>query len=552
MPSRPLIAADNFQTVQQWLNVNLIHSHSILTTCDNVRQVLEKKGIYFWFMAAGGYNAVNKSGIIKAISPCYRREIEKESYDLVYLGTAGTGKKGHSNLRERLKWHICTQHTPNAICSGALSTLRAGIGSLLSDDLILPRTEEAVNEVFEKYFKVCWIEYGDDENGLIDSDERTLIKILRPLLNIKNNPNASRAVPANPTQEYCTKRSIVYQQTRNRIGCVKENPEKQKQEKKPTNSPLFSHQILSENDCIEGCIEFTVNKDQSIATVIRGIPGLPEGPCIVICKDSNDPAQIIYAKKNDDGWRRTGTGKQNIYTYFANVDTNLRNQYRWVVIQNEMIEKKIDEITVKVCPDEIVPNRKDMHIFYPSKLGCKSLIILNCASTKINGGGNNLVNDYFDISPMPVIANFRTIRAGIIGKPIFGGTITNPNLLMPAYERYSGNIFKNINWTNVIMRHHEDKLEVIILSALFGVIEFLRTIPKYNVQIGQTIGLWRPSISGAVSQYIKDKGISNVFSCLSNNYAGLLPTIVHPPRPVGNGYQIYVAQWVNKIVDSLG
>ena len=65
--------------------------------------------------------------------------------------------------------------------SGTLSTLRQGIGSLLSDDLIIPDTETKVNNFLRNHLKVYWIEYPNNMQ-LIDNDEDILIKGLKPLL----------------------------------------------------------------------------------------------------------------------------------------------------------------------------------------------------------------------------------------------------------------------------------------------------------------------------------------------------------------------------------
>jgi hypothetical protein len=148
----------------------------------------------------------------------YSIEINNETYDLVYLGTAGTGKKGESNLRERLQWHIEQQHRESAINQkqSALSTLRTGIGALLADDLIIPNTGQSINSFFQKYMFVYWISYSRDKKE-IDSDEKITIKILKPILNLKNNPSARINAPINVTQLYKSRRKLVEQNTKLRL-----------------------------------------------------------------------------------------------------------------------------------------------------------------------------------------------------------------------------------------------------------------------------------------------------------------------------------------------
>jgi hypothetical protein len=105
--------------------------------------------------------------------------------------------------------------------------LRASIGSILSSDLILPNTEEMVNAFMKKYMKVFWIEYPKDKSH-IDNDEKILIKVIRPLLNLKNNPNARANAIANSTQVYKIRRSEVYKNTRLRLGCKGETDKSKK------------------------------------------------------------------------------------------------------------------------------------------------------------------------------------------------------------------------------------------------------------------------------------------------------------------------------------
>jgi hypothetical protein len=95
----------------------------------------KSKGIYFWFMKTEGYNLMSKYIKIKPIDPRYSKEIDGMKYDLVYLGTTGTGKQGNSTLNKRLDWHINQKHRESTINQkqSALSTLRTGLGSLLSD-----------------------------------------------------------------------------------------------------------------------------------------------------------------------------------------------------------------------------------------------------------------------------------------------------------------------------------------------------------------------------------------------------------------------------------
>jgi hypothetical protein len=137
--------------------------------------------------------------------------------------------------------------------------------------------------------------------------------------------------------------------TRNRIICNREDNVTMQNNRTPTeNAVNYEDQVIAIQDQY---IIFSVFADQSIAQVIRGIEGLPEGECRVICRDASNSMRIIYESQKNDGWRRTGAiGKQNIYTYFAVIDTNKNNTPRWQIIQNEMEDLGINEIEVTVEP----------------------------------------------------------------------------------------------------------------------------------------------------------------------------------------------------------
>ena len=355
---RALTTGDDFENIKSWLETYLVSEKSFIPCKEELLYLKSKedsksKGIYFWFMQTDGYKAISDFDEIKPVKKTYSIDIDAVKYDLVYLGTAGTGKSGNSNLAERFEWHIIKPyHTSSNICHGTLSTLRAGLGALLSDDLIIPDTENLVNTFMKDYMKVFWIKYSDDKS-LIDNDEKVLINGIKPLLNLKNNPNARANAQANSTKDYKIRRAEVYNNTRLGLECKGESEQSKKTNKTPSkDSPSFEHQVyLNEN----GCIEFFVLKNQSILDVVRGIEGLPKESCFFQIFNSETLLLVSEFK----GWNTTGTKvhvnpkAQNIYTYFsASGKIESKETARWIHIQNRMNEKndEIVEITIKVCP----------------------------------------------------------------------------------------------------------------------------------------------------------------------------------------------------------
>lgn len=210
-----LIPEMNFDELKKWLDENL--TKSFRPHIDEIPNS-KSKGIYFWFIKHEGYNELSKYVEIKPIDPCYTKEINGVKYDLVYLGTTGTGKQGNSTLNKRLDWHINQKHRESTINQkqSALSTLRTGLGALLSEDLIESNTEALVNQLIEDYFVIYLLEYPDNK-GLIDREEDILIKGLKPLLNIKGNPNRLKIAPENSTKLYKKRRNEVEKKTKKRL-----------------------------------------------------------------------------------------------------------------------------------------------------------------------------------------------------------------------------------------------------------------------------------------------------------------------------------------------
>jgi hypothetical protein len=162
-----LLNNTSFSELSNILDIQLINSFK--PHVDAIPDV-QSKGIYFWFMKQSAYKVLSQFVPVTSIEPRYTKTINGEKYDLVYLGTAGTGKKGNSNLKNRFDWHILQEHHNSQICNGILSTLRAGLGALLAEDLILPNTEELVNSFMKNSMILFWVEYpNNNELMILDS-----------------------------------------------------------------------------------------------------------------------------------------------------------------------------------------------------------------------------------------------------------------------------------------------------------------------------------------------------------------------------------------------
>lgn len=569
---------NNIESINNWLESKLNKNNSIKGKLIELEKVPAKKGIYFWFMKSDLYEELSKHVEIYPIDTNYSRNINGVNYDLIYLGTAGTSKSGKSNLRERLNWHLNPEHVESNICSGYLSTFRAGLASVLSNDLQIDNTAELVSE-FQESLIIYWLPYNDNEIEIIDSDEKILIQTIRPLFNIKNNPNAKSNSAANSTKIYKKRRAIVYESTRNRLNCFKlsniSSPIITKGKQLVDNPPSYEHQILEKNNCIT----FNLLQSQSVHDVVNGISDLPKGKCTFLIHDAENPDSLIYVSRNNHGWRITGNKLgQNIYSYFANIDTKIDNRKRWEIIQSEMIEKNIEEAVVTVCEyvdstsnnpklkksDNVPPDITDnaaIEVIISDRLEAinfgelknkKKLLIIGCSDHKNSGGIPQLQNDVFTKINLPTLLSDRLVRLNQyqnmlhskfeyfnnkkrgtlnVDYSYFNECVNNHKAYLPAYERYRGGRFYSNSLINKYLnKNKKSDLHILIISGLYGVIEFRDSIIDYHLKINAK-SIWSKKsnhvLRNAIERYIQLNNIENeaVFYSLSNDYIKALKPI---------------------------
>ena len=513
--STPLSINPSFEQAKEWILRNI--EDCIVAEPANLSKVPKKKGFYFWFMKPEGYKELSKFVEIDGIEP----RVEKDGRHLVYIGTAGSGKEGNSHLFERLKWHITQAHSKSAICSGVISNFRAGLGALLSEDLILPNTEPELNAFLKNYFVVCWVTLEDEST--IDLYEGRLIKIIRPVFNIKLNPNATVANHA--TRLYNTRRALILKSTQERLGCLK------KQNDNLDDVKVFQGKPIGPRVLLDGAY-FDLTIEDKIPKIY----------------DANGDE---YTKNKKEFFRKINRDYTlNVLLNNENRNEKNTNQLGSDVINSLSKNKTSTASHSKAQSLQSKPKlaKKSTKEFkeLESVVG-KTLIILNCVAKKKSGGNTNSSMDYFDNSDHA----FKAIRDSMID------SVSNPHLniikdqkeLLPAYKRYKG-FYTRINWANITSKFENKCLCVVIVSALFGLVEYKRTIPNYDLEISQTKG-WGNTINEAIDKYIKDNDIDivNVHSFLSEPYGNYVDVPHYKCKSGSNQY--YIADWVNAIVNVL-
>jgi hypothetical protein len=338
----------DFKELEKILDENLL-TNPFVPHLDAIPNV-NSKGIYFWFMHPNGYNALNKNETINPIYPNYTRVIEGVNYDLVYIGTTGTGKKGKNNLLKRLDWHINQVHRESTIRQkqSALSTLRTGLGSLLADDLIIPNTENEINNFMKTYMKVFFIVYPDNKT-LIDNDEKILIKKIKPLLNLKHNPNHLKGAKDNPTKVYRARRNTIEIATKKRLGFQKTKEKKVPSQHKLKLIKKKKNIQITNMEKKDKCFELIFTNAEEIKQYFEKIK-FKEGKWTFQIFETKKPGNIITpysgckTKSPSEYLGRNDTNKKR------RIEGQKRDPYRWEIIEKEMGDLNIDKVTVKACP----------------------------------------------------------------------------------------------------------------------------------------------------------------------------------------------------------
>lgn len=175
------------------------------------------------------------------------------------------------------------------------------------------------------------------------------------------------------------------------------------------------------------------------------------------------------------------------------------------------------------------------------------LLIIGCAGTKMPGGGKNNKNYFSDHESIiedrnKVLEQYRKLldnptpqdyfnksRRGIgaVDNTYFMNQINN-KLFLPAVDRYSRVFYSNELKALYKQKNKESKLHILIVSGLYGILEFRDSIIDYQLEINK-FNIWKhqdnKSINEAVVRYMADNNIENdlVFYSLSpTNYKSAL------------------------------
>jgi hypothetical protein len=534
---------------------------------------VQSKGIYFWFMKQSAYDVLSQFVPVTPIEPRYTKIIDNQTYDLVYLGTAGVRNNSNGinngNIFKRLKWHLDENKSISSLCSGSMSTFRRTLGALINNDLISDNVQVKIDNFIKQHFIIFYIEYQGafiDIKDVVDNDESILINLFKPIFNLAKNPNAE--IPTNSTYRIQQRRQVVENNSKKRWCNQKPNAKTKKIIPKPNKIKSSASKVADYGNCVE----FQLARNQNIATIANGISNLHVGPCSIELFYENSTDVRLYV---NNGERNIRTKNRTISEYFISPDTKNGNIPKWQIVQNEMNEPNriIEEITVRVCSNgneiEISNTTKNKKKSSKNKNTDKKnnssfnqtnefsklvnslnldklktengpkLLIIGCSNSK-STQPNSLDNDNYEnynfgnqiISCREIRKNYyREIpinyfngqnRNGVIvDKPYFMNALNNNR--QKALELYGSNRspFFNPQIKNIYrLKIQDSNLHLLIISGLYGLLKHNDFINDYHLTINKGANIWGNSITNAINQYVQENQIDHdsVFYSLSDEY----------------------------------
>jgi hypothetical protein len=194
----------------------------------------------------------------------------------------------------------------------------------------------------------------------------------------------------------------------------------------------------------------------------------------------------------------------------------------------------------------------------------KQLIIIPCCGAKVDGGIeiNQGLTFFENINNVPELIVRRNERINL----------THPNIqeeeLLPAWDRYDGRIYLRLKEHQPLINTliAENKLDIIIISALYGVININTPIANYNLRMEALGGVnfWSHNhiLGNSINEYCLQNNIENVYTFLRPNtyYNALIglrqhiqtwPNGLHGVNNINNHLADLIIQRINQINESV-
>jgi cytoplasmic iron level regulating protein YaaA (DUF328/UPF0246 family) len=201
----------------------------------------------------------------------------------------------------------------------------------------------------------------------------------------------------------------------------------------------------------------------------------------------------------------------------------------------------------------------------------KELIIIPCSGSKNPYGNKSVmgreITKELDTTSKQKLYRLRQMVSNFFDIGLTNGMNPQSGMLKPAYKRYSGNLYNKIaesSWNKIANSKDAD---LVIVSALYGIIYYDEPIINYNVAMGDnTLGKqklytwWKQNqLEDILAEYINTKEYTLVRSFLSGDYKKALPKIESKINAhwlqyqypnLGSGSNYYRGKDVNNIINN--
>ena len=163
----------------------------------------------------------------------------------------------------------------------------------------------------------------------------------------------------------------------------------------------------------------------------------------------------------------------------------------------------------------------------------KKLLIIGCSHSKNGGGEVNIEQDYFaQQNELIINRNLRFVHYNDLLQNDQGyfeeqfdyfNEQNNNHVFKPAIERYNGRFYSEALKQLYLEKNQNSNLHILIISGLYGVIEFRDSIIDYHLEMKKN-HFWTKKknliVHDAISQYIKENKIDNEMVFYSLSQAG--------------------------------
>jgi cytoplasmic iron level regulating protein YaaA (DUF328/UPF0246 family) len=221
--------------------------------------------------------------------------------------------------------------------------------------------------------------------------------------------------------------------------------------------------------------------------------------------------------------------------------------------------------------NQILADKKINDVFKKidfNKLEGKSkLLIIPCSDKKRSGGTDYYERNYFNSDSYKYLQLLRGLRKHhylefintypnkfnkskdingdghkiFVDKYYFVDLLNNNNNFQPAFWRYDGEYYSDDLRELYFLKNRESNLHILIVSGLYGVLEFRDEIIDYHLKINYGPNLWGNCLTDTINKYVEENEIEHdaVFYSLSDEYLKK----IKPNRQWKN-------LWINKIENS--